>query len=207
MWPVENILKDCDSIDAATYEELSNEIAGKVLPQLSEEAKKIDPATSTAFAIDWMNGRRTPDATQAVKGAIAGINLGTDAPRVFRALVEATGYGSKAIVDRFENEGVEIKEVIALGGVAQKSDFVMQIMADVLNKPIKVAKSEQTCALGAAMFAAIAAGVHADVPAAQAAMGAGFSDVYEPNAENAAMYAKLYEEKYQILGNTIENSL
>ncbi len=205
MWPVENILKNSDAIDAETYEKISNEVAAKVLPELSEAAKKIPAETSTAFAIDWMNGRRTPDATQAVKGAIAGINLGTDAPRVFRALVEATGYGSKAIVDRFEDEGVEIKEIIALGGVAQKSDFVMQVMADVLNKPIKVAKSEQTCALGAAMFAAIAAGVHPDVPAAQQAMGAGFSDIYEPNPENAAFYAKLYEEKYRILGGVIEN--
>lgn len=205
-WPLENLIKDSDLLDAQTKDKLIAEAGDKILPVLSEAAKTVDPEESTAFAVDWMNGRRTPDATQAVKGAIGGITLGTDAPRLFRALVEATAYGSRAIVERFESEGVEITEVIGLGGVAQKSDFVMQVMADVLNKPIKVAKAEQTCALGAAMFASIAAGVHKDVAAAQAAMGAGFQDTYEPNPANTERYSRLYKEKYLVLGKVIEES-
>ncbi len=107
-----------------------------------------------------MNGRRTPDANQNLKGAIMGLTLGSDAPGIFRALVESTAFGAKMIVDRFVEEGVRIDGVIALGGVAKKSPLVMQIVADVLNKPIKVARSEQAVALGSAMAAAVVAGVH-----------------------------------------------
>ena len=105
-----------------------------------------------------MNGRRTPDANQNLKGAIMGLTLGSDAPGIFRALVESTAFGAKMIVDRFVEEGIRIDGVIALGGVAKKSPLVMQIVADVLNMPIKVARSEQAVALGTAMAAAVACG-------------------------------------------------
>ena len=107
-----------------------------------------------------MNGRRTPDANQNLKGAIMGLTLGSDAPAIFRALIESTAFGARMIVDRFVEEGVRIDGVIALGGVAKKSPLVMQIVADVLNKPIKVASSDQAVALGSAMAAAVVAGVH-----------------------------------------------
>ncbi len=109
-----------------------------------------------------------------------GLNLGSDAPAVFRSLVESTAYGSRMIVERFESEGVPIKEVIALGGVAKKSPFVMQTLADVLNRPIKVARSEQTCALGAAMFAAVAAGEYPKVEDAIDHMEQGFEREFAP---------------------------
>ena len=110
------------------------------------------------LAVDWLNGRRTPDANQLLKAAILNLNLGTDAPRIFKALVEATCFGAKAIVDRFNDEGVPVKGLIGLGGVAKKSPYIMQMMADVMNMPIRIHRSEQTCAAGAAMFAATAAG-------------------------------------------------
>src|SRR5690606_191538 len=105
-------------------------------------------------ALDWVNGRRTPDANQSLKAAIVNLSLGTEAPHIFRALVEAICFGSKKIVDRFQEEGVQIKSVVGIGGVAKKSPFIMQTLADVLNMPIKVAVSEQAPALGAAMYAA-----------------------------------------------------
>jgi len=151
-----------------------------------------------------MNGRRTPDANQELAGAIMGLKLGTTAPRIFRALVEATAFGSKAIIDRFSCEGIEIKEIIGLGGVAKKSSFVMQTLADVLNMPIKVARTEQTCAFGAAMFAAVVAGIYPKVEDAQKAMGKGFEKEYFPNPLNAARYAEIYR-KYQSIGSFIEN--
>ncbi|MGE5448919.1 MAG: FGGY-family carbohydrate kinase, partial [Bacteroidales bacterium] len=120
--------------------------------------------------------------------------------------VEATAFGSKAIVDRFRNEGIRIDGVIALGGVAKKSTFVMQIVCDVLNMPIKVARSEQACALGSAMAAAVVAGVYTDLSEAQKNMGGGFEKTYTPNAKNAELYAKLYE-KYLSLGKLIEFEL
>lgn len=153
-----------------------------------------------------MNGRRTPDANQALKGAIMGLNLDSDAPRIFRALVEATVFGSKAINDRFISEGIRIDGVIALGGVAKKSPFVMQIITDVLDKPIKVARSEQACALGTAMAAAVAAGVHANLGEAQEKMGGGFEMEYHPISENVEKYKALYE-KYRKFGVLVEKEL
>ncbi len=183
--------------------EKADEIIDQIIPKLSDEAAAIPMEESTIVAVDWMNGRRTPDANQEVKGAIMGLTLGSSAPRIFRALVEATAFGSKAIVDRFAREGVEIKEIIGLGGVAKKSTFVMQTLADVLNMPIKVAASEQTCALGAAMFAAVAAGVYDKVEDAQKAMGQGFEKTYYPQPENVEAYAKIYEQ-YKALGAFVE---
>jgi L-ribulokinase len=138
-----------------------------------------------------------------LKGAITGITLGSDAPRVFRALVEATAFGAKRIVERFRAEGVKIEGVIALGGVAKKSPFIMQVVADVLNVPIKVPASEQTCALGAAMFAAVVAGVHLTVEDAKKAMGGGMEFEYKPNPASAEKYVMLYE-RYVNLGEFVE---
>lgn len=132
-----------------------------------------------------------------------GLTLGSDAPRIFRALVEATVFGSKKIADRFLSEGVRIEGVIALGGVAKKSPFVMQVMADVLNMSIKVARSEQTVALGASMFAAVVAGIYETIEAAQKKMGAGFDAVYEPIPENVEKYKSLYEA-YGQMGEFVE---
>ncbi len=203
-WPVENILSRTTLVDAETRAKLIEETISGIIPQLAAEAMKIPVEESTIIAVDWMNGRRTPDASQEVTGSIAGLKLGSDAPRIFRALVEATAFGSKAIVDRFAREGVEIKEVIGLGGVAKKSPFVMQTLADVLNMPIKVARTEQTCAFGAAMFASVVAGVHNKVEDAQKAMGQGFENEYQPNPANVAIYANIYQ-KYQKLGAFTES--
>jgi L-ribulokinase len=197
-WPIEQ----SELIDAET----KKKIIDGIIPALEKEAAKVPVSESTILATDWMNGRRTPDANQAVKGTITGLNLGSSAPLIFRALVEATAYGSKAIVDRFIENGVEIKEIIGIGGIALKSSFVMQTLADVLNMPIKVAKAEQACAFGASMFAAVAAGVYAKVEDAQKSMGMGFAKEYYPNAENNKMYQALYE-KYGKLGAFTEKEL
>ena len=152
-----------------------------------------------------MNGRRTPDANQELKGAITGLSLGSDAPRIFKALVEATAFGSRMINERFISEGIRIDGVIAIGGVAKKNPFVMQIVADVLNIPIKVASSDQTCALGSAMAASVVAGVHKDIPAAQKAMGGGFEKEYHPDPVRAKKYETLFK-KYKELGFFIEKN-
>ncbi|MEI7677376.1 MAG: ribulokinase [Bacteroidales bacterium] len=205
-WPIENILANTTLIDEETKQKLIDETMGKILPELSKAAEKIPVSESTVLATDWMNGRRTPDANQLVKGTITGLNLGSSAPLIFRALVEATAYGSKAIVDRFIENGVEIKEIIGIGGIALKDPFVMQTMADVLNMPIKVAKSEQACAFGTSMFAAVVAGVYEKVEDAQAAMGMGFAKEYYPNAENHKVYLELYK-KYTLIGKFTEDNL
>ena len=202
-WPLENILAKSKHVDDSTRMALAEELNEKIIPELTAAAEKIDIGESGIIALDWMNGRRTPDANQALKGAVMGLSLGSDAPRIFRALVEATVFGSKKIIDRFISEGVRIDGVIALGGVAKKSPFVMQVMADALDMSIKVAKSEQTVALGAAMFAAVAAGLYDSVEAAQKSMGAGFDAEYKPIPANVEKYRSLYEA-YGRLGDFVE---
>jgi L-ribulokinase len=204
-WPLKVLIGESEEINTSQKEKLINEIADKLLPELSLSAQKCPIDESGVLSLDWMNGRRTPDANQMLKGAIAGLNLGSNAPLIFRSLVEATAFGAKKIVDRFLDEGVSIKGVIALGGVPKKSPFAMQVLADVLNIPIKVARSEQTVALGSAMAAATVAGIYPDIETSQKAMGNGFEIEYYPNADAAEQYQKIYE-KYAQFGNLIETS-
>ena len=186
-------------------EKAAEELSQKLIPYLSEKASLLPISENDPVATDWINGRRTPDANHELKAALMGLNLGTDAIKIFKMIVEATTFGSKAIVDRFIDEGVPIKQVIAIGGVAKKSPFVMQTLSDVLNMPIKVASSDQACALGAAMNASVAAGVYSNLQDAQKAMGSGFDARYKPRAVYVEVYQKLYE-KYQSLGKYTENN-
>jgi L-ribulokinase len=184
-------------IDDAT---LRQQISDRILTGLSAEASTLQPSDSSELALDWLNGRRTPDANQLLKGAFTGLSLGTDAPRLFRALAESTCFGARAIADRFVAEGIPVKGLIGMGGVARKSPFIMQMMADVMNRPIRIHKSDQTCAAGAAMFAATAAGLYPRVEEAMQAMGQGFDLFYEPDPARAAIYDQRYKS-YQQLGN------
>ncbi len=202
-WPLNNLLSNSSVIDASTAQKLNKEISDKLISELSAIASKIPMNENDELAVDWLNGRRTPDANQLLKASLSGLNLGTSAPHIFKALAEATCFGAKAIVDRFNNEDITVKGLIGLGGVAKKSSFVMQILADVINMPIRIHKSEQTCAAGAAMFAATAAGIYDKVEDAMATMGQGFEKEYYPNKSNVEIYAKRYL-KYQHLGEFTE---
>jgi L-ribulokinase len=193
-------LADGVAIGEKAKKAILKELSSRVIPVLTKQAQKIPVGESGIMALDWLNGRRTPDANQALKGAITGLSLGSDAPKIFRALVEATAFGAKKIVDRFIAEGIPIKGIIAMGGVAKKSPFVMQVVSDTLNMNIRVARSEQACALGAAMFAAVAAGMYPTVIKAQKAMGQGFEKEYRPIAENVEKYKALYETYSKIAG-------
>ncbi|MCB0685654.1 MAG: ribulokinase [Saprospiraceae bacterium] len=202
-WPITNIIGVSKLLSEEHKSAIIEEALEKIIPELSSAAEAIDPAASSVIALDWLNGRRTPDANQNLKGVIAGLGLGSDAPKIFRALVEATCYGARTIVDRFQEEGIEIRGIIGLGGVAKKSPFVMQTMANVLNRPIKIAKSEQTCALGASMFAATAAGLYTNIDSAKNAMGSGFDHEYTPDPSLTELYDRLYK-KYYALGRAVE---
>jgi L-ribulokinase len=196
-WPLESAR--AGTLDAPSRKKLTKAINDSLIPELSKAAAGLPIDPSGIIALDWMNGRRTPDANQLLKGAIAGLTLGSDAPRIFRSLVEATAFGARKIVDRFRHEGVRIDGIIALGGVAKKSDFVMQTVADVLDMRIQVARSEQACALGSAMCAAVVAGLYPTVEKAQTAMGNGFEGEYRPIVKNAKLYRSLYD-RYSALG-------
>lgn len=186
-------------------ETLKEQITNNMITKLSEAAAKLPLNDNDELAVDWLNGRRTPDADQTLKAAFINLDLGSDAPQLFKALVEATCFGSKAIVERFISEGIPVKGIIALGGVAKKSTYVMQTMADILNMPIRIHKSEQTCATGAAMFAATAAGLYPNVKDAMTAMGQGFEKTYAPDFKKKAIYEKRYE-KYKVAARFIEGT-
>jgi len=206
LWPVNEVIAKMSWLDEKTRDRIASETADRIIAELSRQAESITEEETSVIALDWLNGRRTPDANQALKGAIAGLSLGSDAPRIFKALVEATAFGSRMINERFISEGVRIDGVIAIGGVAKKSPFVMQIVSDVLNMQIKVAKSDQTCALGSAMAASVVAGIYKDIPTAQKAMGGGFEKEYKPDQVRAKKYEELFN-KYKKLGSFIENQL
>ena len=172
----------------------TDEFDDHILPALTKAAEQLPDDESIPLASDWFNGRRTPDADQTLKATISGINLATSAPVLFKSLVEATAFGSRAIAERFAEEGIPIKKVVAIGGVAKKSPFVMQTLADVMNMEIKVASTDQSCAHGAAMFAATVAGIYLKVEDAMEAMGQGFDRTYKPNTERKAYFDKRYIE-------------
>ena len=205
-WPLHNLLQHSSVINGPVSQKLIKELDDKMISELSLAAGKIPLREDDELSVDWLNGRRTPDANQLLKAAISGLNLGTDAPHIFKSLVEATCFGAKAIVNRFTTQGIGVKGLIGLGGVARKSPYIMQTMADVMDMPIRIHRSEQTCAAGAAMFAATAAGIYDTVQEAMAAMGQGFEKEYYPAKATVEVYAKRYQG-YQRLGKFMEQQI
>ncbi len=165
---------------------------GDPIANLTAAAEKLRPGESGLVALDWNNGNRTILVDALLSGLLIGQTLHTTAPEIYRALVEATAFGALTIINRVEEYGVKVKEVVNCGGIAEKSPMVMQIYADVCNRPMKISRSAQTCALGATIFGAVVGGAHRDVPAAQRAMTGVKSDVYRPNKKAAKVYADLY---------------
>lgn len=204
-YPLGDLLMESSVINKELASKLKEEINNKLINTLSLQAEKISLTDENELALDWLNGRRTPDANQQLKASISGINLATDAPGIFRSLAEATCFGAKKIVDCFTEQGVPIQGLIGLGGVARKSPFIMQMMADIINMPIRIHRSEQTCAMGAAMFAATAAGIYPHVGEAMVAMGQGFDKEYFPDKEKSTIYKKRYEQ-YKTLGAFVEGN-
>ena len=198
-WPLKQLTSD-----TLTPAQLQTAV-DRIIPELSRQAAALPQDAASELSLDWFNGRRTPDANQELKGAITGLSLGSDAPRIFRSIVEATCFGAKTIVDRFVSEGIPVKGLIGLGGVAKKSPFIMQMMADIMDMPLRIHSSEQTCALGAAMFAATAAGLYPKVEDAMDAIGQGFDATYTPDPSRTGVYAARYR-KYAQLGAFIEHT-
>ncbi|MDG3085377.1 ribulokinase [Vibrio hannami] len=196
MWPIEqyNNLNPDAAIPV-------DKIEKSIIPMLTDAS--CSTVADSAIAVDWHNGRRTPYANQRLQGAIGGLNLGTDAPELFSALVESTAHGAKAIVDSFVEQGVKVDRVVAIGGISKKSPFVMQTCADVIGREIVVAESEQSCALGAAIFAAVAAGQYANTEEAQKVMASPICHTYKPQP-GVEKLRKSRAEAYRYLGLQVE---
>ena len=194
MWPLNNILAKSTLADEETKKKLIDEVYAEMIPVLARQAKVVPAKDSYVIATDWINGRRSPNVDYSLKGTITGITLSSTAPLLYKSLVEATAYGARAIIDRFQKNGGNLEEIIAVGGISQKSPYVMQVMADVIGMPIKVIATREACALGVAMCAATAAGVYSSVQEAQQKMSMKISTVYHPNEDNHKHYCEEYEK-------------
>jgi len=183
---------------------VKNITPGQSHASLTREAEKLIPGKSGLLALDWNNGNRTILVDPLLSGLLIGQTLHTTAAEVYRALVEATAFGALTIIRRFEEYGVKVNEVINCGGIVEKNPLIMQIYADVCNRPMKVSRSSQTCALGAAIFAAVAGGVYKKVEDAQAVMTGVSPTVYKPNKKATVVYEKLYA-LYRQLHDTFGN--
>lgn len=203
-WPLDNLVYNSNVLSEEQKAQLKEEVESNFIKTLTEQAEAIPLSESIPTALDWVNGRRTPDANQGLKSAMTNLSLGTKAPHIFKALINSICFGSKKIVDRFEEEGVRIDSVIGIGGVARKSPFIMQTLANVLNKPIKVCASDQAPALGAAIYAAVAAGIYPNVIEAAKKMGSDFESEYFPQADKIEKYQELMDS-YSELAQFVES--
>ena len=176
---------------------------------LSEKAARIAPGSSGLLALDWWNGNKTPFVDGGLKGALIGLSLNTKPEEIYRALIESTAYGTRRILALYEENGLSVREIICSGGIALKNPLLMQIYADVLGKPLKVAGSEQTAALGSAIYAALSAGAGKGGYDCYAEAVRNMSKVrdivYEPDGASHARYTELYAV-YQAFGEIMGSS-
>jgi L-ribulokinase len=171
---------------------------GDVHAQLVERAARLRPGESGLLALDWWNGNRSVLVDVDLSGLLIGMTLRTRAEEIYRALIEATAFGTNVIVRNFRAHGVPVEELYACGGLPERNPLLMQIYADVCDMPIRISASGQTPALGSAMFAAVAAGAHASIVEAAQAMAGVKSEVYLPDPAAHAVYEQLYAEYVQL---------
>lgn len=203
--PILEIIKRSDTISPELKEQVFKEIEGNIWSLLSEKAQdsKIRNKESDELAIDWINGRRSPDLDESLKAAITGIGMGTGIGEIYRSFVEALCFGSKMIIERFRESGVNIQEVVGVGGIAKKSPFIVQTMADILELPIKVVSSDQTSALGSAIYASVASGIYSNFELASIHLASKNGQKYFPNAKASEFYKRKFKN-YQKLGDFLK---
>ncbi len=180
------------------YQRSAREKGMNIHAYLTSLAERLSPGESGLLALDWWNGNRSILVDVDLTGMMLGMTLLTKPEEIYRALVEATAYGMRTVVENYAQHGSVINEVYALGGISQKNAMVMQIYADVLGVPVRVVDCEQGGALGSAIMGAVAAGAHQDFDQAIGAMGAPILRIYTPKAENVPIYNALYAE-YKLL--------
>ena len=201
LWPLENVCISENPAEIEMIRKIKEKYRIAVLPELEKQV--LLSGHSSVTALDWMNGRRYPHLNENVKGAIAGLSLGTTAPELYQAFMNAAVFGSKAIYDALVGAGIEIKRVICVGGIAKKSPYIMQMMANLLSIPIMVCNEGQCCARGAAIYAAVAAGIYSDIHSAQEVFCESYhADYYPANVRNE-LYQEFYRQ-YKSLGRYAE---
>ena len=204
LWPLESLLAG-SGLPQEQQNALAQQAGQQLLPLLEQSAKALPPQPELV-ALDWFNGRRYPYNNDQASSAVCGLDLGVSAPVLYRALVEATAYGQRRIVTGLTEHGIRIDRIVAVGGIAQKSPFVMQTLSDVLQRPITVSPVSQTCALGAAIYASVGAGLYASVEQAQAAICRPCRTIYQPDPTAAAYHAQKYQRYCELCRKTDASS-
>ena len=160
---------------------------------LTQKAAQLKAGQSGLLALDWNNGNRTVLVDQRLTGLLIGQTLHTKPEEIYRALIEATAFGALTIINRFEEYGVKINQVVNCGGVSEKNQLLLQVYADVTGREMKISRSAQSCALGAAIAGAVNGGAYDDYPSAQNAMCGVKETTFKPDPKSQAIYAKLYK--------------
>lgn len=173
---------------------LINNLRSSLLQKLDEEAYSLPLEENAEFALDWFNGRRTPNANPNLSGCIGGLTLGSSPSQIYRALVESTCFGARAIIEGIEKQGINVLGINALGGIAVKSKYVIQTLSDALNRPVNINTEAQPVALGAAMFAAVVAGIYPNVLEASERMRTADIQIIYPRKEFVELYNRKFEE-------------
>ncbi len=178
----------------SSYTEKAKGKGISIFDYLTEKAEKLKVGESGIMALDWWNGNRTPHADYDLTGLLIGLNQNTGPEEIYRAIIESTAFGTRAIIDLYKNSGVRVDEIYFAGGIPQKNPFIMQIYSDVLGTEIKIAKSTQAGAKGSAVFASYAGGHFNSVKEAASVIADKCEKVYYPNGENVQKYEILYNE-------------
>ena len=195
LWPV----KTAASEKNGEWDGMLEELEERVLVDLQKAAMEL-PREPFPISLDWFNGRRYPENDDFQKAVIADVSLGTEAPYLYRSLVFGAICGLKRILEGFMRQGVELEHVVAAGGISKKSDYVMQMMADMLGKEVDILEADQTCALGAAIYAAVAGGAYDTFQEASAHLASPVIRTYRPDPEAGAWYQEHYEEYLRLAG-------
>jgi len=193
----ENLAWFVENACPAHYAEEARQRNISLYDLLNEKAAALEPGSSGLVALDWLNGNRCVLGDSQLSGMILGITLKTKPEEIYRALMEGSVFTMRSIVDNFENQGLQVKKIVAVGGMARKSPLLMQMIADVLGKEIHVSSVKEAMALGSAILAANAGGVYPDLFSAIRAMGQPVERIYYPG-ENKEKYENLFQEFMQL---------
>ncbi|WP_295938306.1 ribulokinase [uncultured Alistipes sp.] len=197
-WPMREILLAGES-ENEQLRRAVEQAEDQLLVRLADAAARLPLRADAPLATDYLNGRRSPYPCNSLTGSVAGLNLSTTAPELYYAFAEATVFATKAVLDHFSANGVDIERLVAIGGISQKSPLVMQLLADVMGMKIEVSSGSHACALGAVVHAATVAGLYPSVGAAQQALCPPVARTYHPDAAKASVLKHRYE-RYRALG-------
>lgn len=203
-FPLKEILAHTELLDEPTRKRLVAECCDRIMAELTAAAERLPLREDLPLATDWLNGRRNPYPAPELTGTLTGLRLSTSAPEIYYAFAEATAFATRAILDHLEANGVGIYRLTGIGGIAQKSPFVMQLLADVTGREISVIDCKQACAMGSVVFAAVVAGCYVSVEEAQRRLCNFPATLYRPDPERRGLLMRRYQ-RYKALGNTPNN--